>query len=415
MTKYNDNQIVTALDIGTFKIAVVIARITPNNELSIISAATSYSKGMDKGGVNNLEKVVESIQLALNEAQMMTEQKIESVFLGISGKHVTSKQEIGMVAIANDEVTEEDVDNVIYTAKSVKIPDENRILHVVPQTYEIDYQENIKNPVGLSGVRMKAKVHLVTCHNDMAKNIEKCAQRCNLNVDKLIFSGIASSSAVLTEDEKELGVCLIDIGAGTMDVVIYCDGAIKHTLVFPFAGNSVTSDIAYMFGTPLAEAEEIKIRYGAACIDYIENKDSVIEIPNVGGRPKKEIKNEKLVEIINARYSELFYMVDVELKRILGDLKQEKLSAGIVLTGGGSQIKGIIDCAENIFNSQVRIGSARDIKTDIDYIDSPIYSNAIGLLKFGKRWHNNEVTRDVTDLNVKTFVKKVSSWIKSGF
>ncbi|QUM83261.1 MULTISPECIES: cell division protein FtsA [unclassified Moritella] len=415
MTKSMERKLIVGLDVGTSKIAVVVGELLPDGELNIIGLGQSASRGMDKGGVNDLESVVKAVQRAKQEAEMMADMKISSVYLSISGKHISSQDEIGMVAISEDEVTQDDVDNVIYTARSVRIRDEHRILHVIPQEYAIDYQERIKNPVGLSGVRMKAKVHLITCHNDMAKNIVKCAERCELQVDKLIFSALASSYAVVTDDEKELGVCVVDIGGGTIDIAVFYDGSLRHTSVFSYAGNAVTSDIAYAFGTPPADAEEIKVNFGCAHAKLLQ-RDDTIEVASVGGRPSRTLQRQTLAEVIEPRYSELFGMVEAELKTILESLKLDKLAAGIVLTGGAAQIEGLVECAESVFNSQVRIGIPLNINGLTEYVNTPVYSTAVGLLQFGKE-HQFEPTTDVVveRNNCNQLLKRIMSWFKGGF
>ena len=416
MTKSMERKLIVGLDIGTSKIAVVVGELLPDGELNIIGLGESASRGMDKGGVNDLESVVKAVQRALQEAEMMADMKISSVYLSISGKHISSQDEIGMVAISEDEVTQDDVDNVIYTARSVRIRDEHRILHVIPQEYAIDYQERIKNPVGLSGVRMKAKVHLITCHNDMAKNIVKCAERCELKVDKLIFSALASSYAVVTDDEKELGVCVVDIGGGTIDIAVFYDGSLRHTSVFSYAGNAVTSDIAYAFGTPPADAEDIKVNFGCAHANLLQ-RDDTIEVASVGGRPSRTLQRQTLAEVIEPRYSELFGMVEDELKTVLTSLKLEKLAAGIVLTGGAAQIEGLVECAEGVFNSQVRIGSPLNINGLTEYVNTPVYSTAVGLLQFGKEQQFEPTTEVVVEKNnsCNQLLKKIMSWFKGGF
>jgi len=415
MTKSMERKLIVGLDIGTSKIAVVVGELLPDGELNIIGLGESASRGMDKGGVNDLESVVKAVQRALQEAEMMADMKISSVYLSISGKHISSQDEIGMVAISEDEVTQDDVDNVIYTARSVRIRDEHRILHVIPQEYAIDYQERIKNPVGLSGVRMKAKVHLITCHNDMAKNIVKCAERCELQVDKLIFSALASSYAVVTDDEKELGVCVVDIGGGTIDIAVFYDGSLRHTSVFSYAGNAVTSDIAYAFGTPPADAEDIKVNFGCAHANLLQ-RDDTIEVASVGGRPSRTLQRQTLAEVIEPRYSELFGMVEDELKTVLTSLKLEKLAAGIVLTGGAAQIEGLVECAEGVFNSQVRIGSPLNINGLTEYVNTPVYSTAVGLLQFGKEQQFEPTTEVVVEKNsCNQLLKKITSWFKGGF
>ena len=415
MTKSMERKLIVGLDVGTSKIVVVVGELLPDGELNIIGLGQSDSKGMDKGGVNDLESVVKAVQRALHEAEMMADMKISSVYLGISGKHISSQDEIGMVAISEEEVTQDDVDNVIYTARSVRIRDEHRILHVIPQEYAIDYQERIKNPVGLSGVRMKAKVHLITCHNDMAKNIVKCAERCDLTVDKLIFSALASSYAVLTEDEKELGVCVVDIGGGTIDIAVFYDGSLRHTSVFSYAGNAVTNDIAYAFGTPPTDAENIKVKFGCAQASLL-HRDDTIEVASVGGRPSRTLQRQTLAEVIEPRYSELFGMVEAELKTVLAALKLEKLAAGVVLTGGAAQIEGLVECAEGVFNAQVRIGSPLHINGLTEYVNTPVYSTAVGLLQFGKEQQFEPIAdAAIEKKNWSQLAKKISGWFKGRF
>ena len=323
-----------------------------------------------------------------------------------------------MVPISEEEVSAEDVDNVVHTAKSVRIMDEHRILHVIAQEYSIDLQEGIKNPIGLSGVRMKAKVHLVTCHNDMAKNIVKAVERCGLKVDQLIFSGLASSYAVLTDDEKELGVCVIDMGGGTMDVAVYTGGALRHSVVIPYAGNVVTSDIAYAFGAPPTDAENIKIRYGCA-VGSLVGKDEVINVPSVGGRPSRSLQRQTLADVIEPRYSELLSLVEKELLVLQEELKKQnvkyQLAAGIVLTGGASQIKGMVECAEKVFQNQVRVGQPLNISGLTDYVQKPYCSTAVGLLHYGKQSLLNDDSKERDKSSLKGIAKRLTGWFKKEF
>ncbi len=378
------------------------------------------SRGMDKGGVNDLESVVKCVQRAIDQAELMADCQISSVYLALSGKHISCQNEIGMVPISEEEVTQEDVENVVHTAKSVRVRDEHRVLHVIPQEYAIDYQEGIKNPVGLSGVRMQAKVHLITCHNDMAKNIVKAVERCGLKVDQLIFAGLASSYSVLTEDERELGVCVVDIGGGTMDIAVYTGGALRHTKVIPYAGNVVTSDIAYAFGTPPSDAEAIKVRHGCA-LGSIVGKDESVEVPSVGGRPPRSLQRQTLAEVIEPRYTELLNLVNEEILQLQEKLRQQgvkhHLAAGIVLTGGAAQIEGLAACAQRVFHTQVRIGAPLNITGLTDYAQEPYYSTAVGLLHYGKESHLNgeaEVEKRVT-ASVGSWIKRLNSWLRKEF
>ena len=341
MIKATDRKLVVGLEIGTAKVAALVGEVLPDGMINIIGVGSCPSRGMDKGGVNDLESVVKCVQRAIDQAELMADCQISSVYLALSGKHISCQNEIGMVPISEEEVTQDDVENVVHTAKSVRVRDEHRVLHVIPQEYAIDYQEGIKNPVGLSGVRMQAKVHLITCHNDMAKNIVKAVERCGLKVDQLIFAGLAASYSVLTEDERELGVCVVDIGGGTMDIAVYTGGALRHTKVIPYAGNVVTSDIAYAFGTPPSDAEAIKVRHGCA-LGSIVGKDENVEVPSVGGRPPRSLQRQTLAEVIEPRYTELLNLVNEEILQLQEQLRQQgvkhHLAAGIVLTGGAAPV-----------------------------------------------------------------------------
>lgn len=419
MIKSLDNKkLLVGLEIGTVKVATLIGEILPDGIINIIGIGCYPSLGMDKGGVNNLESVVKCVEQSIDQAELMSGYQISSVYLSLSGKHISCKNEIGMLPISEEEVTQSDVDNVIRIAKSVKIQDEHRILHVIPQSYSIDYQEGIRNPVGLSGVRMQATVHLITCHNDMAKNIVKAVERCGLRVDQLIFSGLASSYAVLTEDERELGVCVVDLGGGTMDIAIYTAGALRYIKVIPYAGNVVTSDIAYAFGTPVSDAEIIKIRYGCTLVDAI-NKTETIEVPSVGGRPSRILPRQMLAEIIEPRYTELMRLVNIEIMQLQSQLRQlnikHHLAAGIVLTGGASLIEGLVTCAQKVFHTQVRIASSINISGSIDDVIRPQYSTVIGLLHYGKETHlNNNINMD-NKINITNWIKKINNWFKKEF
>ncbi|XKM13064.1 cell division protein FtsA [Orbaceae bacterium ac157xtp] len=416
--KTTEKKLVIGLEIGTSKVLALVGEVLPDGIVNVIGVGNCPSKGVDKGGVNDLESVIKSIQRAIDQAELMADCQISSVYLALSGKHILCKNEIGMVAIEAEEVTTVDMENVVHTAKSVRILDEHRILHVIPQEYSIDLQEGIKNPLGLSGVRMESKVHLITCHNDMAKNIAKAVERCGLKVDELIFSGLASSDAVLTDDEKELGVCVIDMGGGTMDITVYTGGALRHSVVIPYAGNVVTSDIAYAFGTPPTDAENIKIKYGCA-VGSLIGKDEVIDVPSVGGRPPRTLQRQTLAEVIEPRYTELLALVQKELTTLQENLKQQnikhQLAAGIVLTGGAAQIKGLVECAEKVFQNQVRIGYPLHITGLTDYVQKPFCSTAVGLLHFGKQKLLNDDIDKNSKSSIKGLAKGVSEWFRKHF
>ena len=348
MAKSIERNLVVGLDIGSSKVVTAVGEITPENKLSIIGVGNHQARGMDKGGVNDLNLVIQSIQRAINEAELMADCRIGSVYLGISGKHISCQNENGMVPINDNEVLQEDIDNVIHTARSVQMSAERRMLHVLPQEFTIDCQEGIKSPLGMSGVRMEAKVHIVTCANDMAKNIEKCVERCDLRADQLIFSALASSYSVLTEDEKELGVCVVDMGAGTMDISVFTNGLLRHTAVIPVGGNQVTSDISKIFRTPISHAEEIKVKYACALRQMVSMEEN-IEVPSVGGRPSRTMSRHTLAEVVEPRYHELFELIHEELRECG---LEDQIAAGIVLTGGTSKMEGVCRvCRRSISNA----------------------------------------------------------------
>ena len=399
MIKATDRKLVVGLEIGTAKVAALVGEVLPDGMVNIIGVGSCPSRGMDKGGVNDLESVVKCVQRAIDQAELMADCQISSVYLALSGKHISCQNEIGMVPISEEEVTQEDVENVVHTAKSVRVRDEHRVLHVIPQEYAIDYQEGIKNP---------------------AKNIVKAVERCGLKVDQLIFAGLASSYSVLTEDERELGVCVVDIGGGTMDIAVYTGGALRHTKVIPYAGNVVTSDIAYAFGTPPSDAEAIKVRHGCA-LGSIVGKDESVEVPSVGGRPPRSLQRQTLAEVIEPRYTELLNLVNEEILQLQEKLRQQgvkhHLAAGIVLTGGAAQIEGLAACAQRVFHTQVRIGAPLNITGLTDYAQEPYYSTAVGLLHYGKESHLNgeaEVEKRVT-ASVGSWIKRLNSWLRKEF
>ncbi|MCH2058778.1 MAG: cell division protein FtsA [Thalassotalea sp.] len=411
MAKVADRKLVVGLDIGTSKISVAVGEITPENKLSIVGVGNQPSRGMDKGGVNDLNLVIQSIQRAINEAELMADCRISSIYLGISGKHISCQNENGMVPISDNEVVQEDVDNVIHTARSVPISAERRMLHVLPQEFSIDCQDGIKSPIGMSGVRMEAKVHIVTCANDMAKNLVKCVERCELKADQLIFSALASSYAVVTEDEKELGICVVDIGAGTMDLTVFTGGALRHTAVIPVAGNQVTSDIAKIFRTPLSHAEDIKVQYACALRQMVSMEES-IEVPSVGGRPARTMSRHTLSEVVEPRYHELFELIQEELREA-GLVDQ--IAAGYVLTGGTSKMEGVVEFAEEVFQMPVRIAKPLPVEGLNEYVDDPTYSTVVGLLHYGLQESGNEEASKKNVEGVTDLWSRIHAWFKGEF
>lgn len=411
MAKVTDRKLVVGLDIGTSKISVAVGEITHDNKLSIVGVGNQPSRGMDKGGVNDLNLVIQSIQRAINEAELMADCRISSIYLGISGKHISCQNENGMVPINDKEVVQEDVDNVIHTARSVPISAERRMLHVLPQEFSIDVQDGIKSPIGMSGVRMEAKVHIVTCANDMAKNLVKCVERCELKADQLIFSALASSYSSVTEDEKELGICVVDIGAGTMDIAVFTGGALRHTAVIPVAGNQVTSDIAKIFRTPISHAEDIKVKYACALKQMVSMEEN-IEVPSVGGRPARSMSRHTLSEVVEPRYHELFELVQEELRE---SGLEDQIAAGYVFTGGTSKMEGVVEFAEEVFQMPVRIAKPLNVEGLKEYVDDPAYSTVVGLLHYGLQAADSEESKKTSTESVTGLLSRVSAWFKGEF
>ncbi|AZQ85719.1 cell division protein FtsA [Colwellia sp. Arc7-635] len=411
MSKITERNLVVGLDIGTSKISVAVGEITPDNQLSIVGVGNQPARGMDKGGVNDLNLVIQSIQRAINEAELMADCHITSVYLGISGKHISCQNENGMVPINDKEVMQDDVDNVIHTARSVPISAERRMLHVLPQEYSIDCQDGIKSPIGMSGVRMEAKVHIVTCANDMAKNIVKCVERCDLKADQLIFSALASSYAVLTDDEKELGICVVDMGAGTMDIAVFTGGALRHTAVIPVAGNQVTSDIAKIFRTPLSHAEDIKVQYACALRQMVSMEEN-IEVPSVGGRPARSMSRHTLAEVVEPRYQELFELIQEELRE---SGLEDQIAAGYVLTGGTAKMEGVVEFAEEVFQMPARVAQPSDVCGLKEYVNDPTYSTVVGLLHYGMQASQQKNKEKSKSESVSSIGSRVLAWFKGEF
>ena len=368
------------LDIGTSKVVAIVGEIKSDGALEIIGIGTHPSRGLKKGVVVNIESTVQSIQRAVEEAELMAGCEIHSVYAGIAGSHVRSLNSHGIVAIKDKEVVQGDVERVIDAAKAVAIPADQKILHVLPQEYIIDGQEGIREPIGMSGVRLEAKVHIVTGADSAAQNIVKCVQRCGLAVDDIVLEQLASSYAVLTEDEKDLGVCVVDIGGGTTDIAVFGGGAIRHTAVIPIAGDQVTNDIAVSMRTPTQYAEDIKIKYACA-LSQLANPDETIEVPSVGDRPPRRLARQTLAEIVEPRYEELFALIRDELRRAGFE---EQVATGIVLTGGSAKMEGAIELAEEVFHMPVRLGVPQYVTGLVDVVSNPIHATGVGLLLYAK-------------------------------
>ncbi|MGH8273763.1 MAG: cell division protein FtsA [Gammaproteobacteria bacterium] len=376
MVKKVERRMIVGLDIGTSKIVAIVGEVGLEGKIEVVGVGTHPSRGLKKGVVVNIESTVQSIQRAVEEAELMAGCEIHSVYADIAGSHVRSLNSHGIVAIRDKEVTTNDVERVIDAARAVAIPADQKILHVIPQEFVIDQQDGIREPVGMSGVRLEARVHIVTGAVSSAQNIEKCVRRCDLAVDDVVLQQLASSHAVLTEDEKELGVCLVDIGAGTTDIAIFSDGGLRHTAVIPIAGDQVTNDIAIALRTPTKSAEEIKLKYACALPQYASGEET-IEVPCVGERPPRRLARLTLAEVVEPRYAELFALIQAEIRR---SGFEDMIAAGIVLTGGASKMEGAVELAEEVFHMPVRLGAPTGIQGLVEVVRNPIHATGVGLL-----------------------------------
>ncbi|MDF1757214.1 MAG: cell division protein FtsA [Legionellaceae bacterium] len=385
MAKKSERNIITGLDIGTSKIVALVGEVTPDGAIELIGIGRHPSRGLKRGVVVDIEATVNSIQRAVQEAELMAGCEVASVYAGIAGSHIRSLNSHGIVAIRDNEVSQADVERVLDAAKAVAIPADQKILHILPQEFIIDNQGSIREPVGMSGVRLEAKVHLVTGSVSAAQNIDKCVRRCGLDVDDIILEQLASSHAVLTDDEKELGVCLIDIGGGTTDIAVFYEGAIQYTAVIPIAGDQVTNDIAMAIRTPSKSAEAIKTKYGSAVVDMATG-GKMIEVTSSSERMSRKISSKALAEVISARYEEIFILAKNEIS---SSGFEDLIGAGIVLTGGASNVSGAIDFAEMIFEMPVRHGAAQQMTGLADKISNPDLATSVGLLLHGFKQQND--------------------------
>jgi len=416
MTKKSDKDLIVGLDIGTSKVVAIVAAPVidagpSDNALEIIGIGTHPARGMKKGVVVNIESTVQSIQRAVEEAELMAGCQIHSVYAGISGSHIRSLNSHGTVAIRDKEVTQGDVERVLDAAKAVHFPGDQQLLHVMPQEYIIDNQEGIREPIGMSGVRLEAKVHLITGAVSAAQNISKCIERCGLSVDGIILEQMASSYSVLEQDEKELGVCLVDIGGGTTDIAVYVDGAIRHTAVIPIAGDQVTNDIAVALRTPTQYAEEIKMKYACA-LTQLAREDETIEVPSVGDRPPRQLARQTLAEVVEPRYEELLVLVQAELRR---SGFEELLAAGVVLTGGSSKMEGVIELAEEVFHLPVRLGLPQHVGGLVEAVRNPIHATGVGLLLFGNQSETTGKTEAKSGSGFRDMLERMKSWFQGNF
>lgn len=407
---HDNSNLIVGLDIGTSKVVAIVGEVNNSGQLEIIGIGSHRSSGLKKGVVVNIESTVQSIQRAIEEAELMAGCEIHSVYAGIAGSHISSMNSHGIVAIKDREVMQQDIERVIDAAQAVAIPADQQILHILPQEYLIDSQEGVKEPLGMSGVRLEAKVHLVTCAVNSAQNIEKCIKRCGLDVEDIILEQLASSYSVLTDDERELGVCLVDIGGGTTDIAIFTEGSIRHTGVIPIAGDQVTNDIAMALRTPTMHAEEIKIKYACA-LAKLTGADETIQVPSVGDRPARSLSRQALAEVVEPRYDELFTLIQAELRR---SGYEDLVAAGIVLTGGTSKMEGVIELAEEIFHMPVRLGWPQNVKGLSDIVANPIYATGVGLLHYGIKQQGRNKSSSQYREPQESFFNKMKRWFQGG-
>lgn len=411
MPKRDEKDLIVGLDIGTSKVVAIVCEITPDDKIEIVGIGSHPSRGLKKGVVVNIESTVQSIQRAVEEAELMAGCEIHSVYAGIAGSHIRSLNSHGIVAIRDSEITASDVERVIDAARAVAIPADQKILHILPQEFIIDNQEGIKEPIGMSGVRLEAKVHMVTGAVSAAQNIIKCVRRCGLEVDDIILEQLASSLAVLTEDEKDLGICLVDIGGGTTDIAVFTDGSIRHTAVIPIAGDQVTNDIAVALRTPTQYAEDIKVKYGCA-LTQLAHPEETIEVPSVGERAARRLARQTLAEVIEPRYEELFTLIQAELRR---SGFEDLIAAGVVLTGGSSKMEGVIELAEEIFHAPVRLGIPQYVAGLADVVKNPIHATGVGLLLYGHQQRYVKRPNAGVAGSVKGIWETMRNWFQGNF
>jgi cell division protein FtsA len=410
MAKKPNKDLMVGIDIGTSKVVAIVGEITADGKINVIGLGSHPSQGMKRGVVVNIESAVSSIQNAVEEAELMAGCQIYSAYTGIAGSHIRSINSHGIVAIRDREVTQTDVDRVIDAAKAVAIPADQKILHILPQEFIIDNQDSIREPIGMSGVRLEAKVHIVTGAVSAAQNIVKCLKRCGLVASDIVLEQFASSQSILAEDEKELGVCMIDIGGGTTDIAIFTDGSIRHTAVIPIAGDQVTNDVAIALRTPARNAEEIKLKYACALQDLADT-NQMIDIPTVGDRPGRHLSKRALAEVVEARYEELFTLVATEIRRSgLEDL----IAAGIVLTGGASKVEGAVELAERVFKMPVRLGTPQFVTGLPEVINNPVYATGVGLLIYGLQQRDGQ-RESLSQPSLKGLWGRMRSWFQGNF
>ncbi|MDR2711266.1 MAG: cell division protein FtsA [Burkholderiales bacterium] len=403
--------LIVGLDIGTSKTMVIVAEMSPEQEVRVIGFGMQPSRGLKKGTVVNIEATMASIQRALEEAELMANCRISEVYTGIAGSHIRSQNSSGTVAIKEKEVSQADIDRAMETARAVPIPNDQQILHVLPQEFRVDDQDDVHVPLGMSGVRLEVKVHVVTGAVSAIENVVKCVRRCGLEVRDVFLQPLAAATAVLNDDEKELGVCLVDIGGGTTDLAVFTGGAIRHTAVIPIAGDQVTNDIAMTLRTPTKEAEDLKILHGCA-LRQLANQNDFVEVPGVSGREPRKLSRHTLAEVIGPRVEELYSLVQMELRR---SGYEELISSGIVLTGGTAQLAGMVELGEEVFHWPVRVGVPMYEGPLSEIIRNPRYAAATGLLFFGREhWLRARAAQIQTPGFLGT-LQRAKQWFKANF
>lgn len=417
MASATNNPMIVGIDIGTSKVVALVGQLNAEGALEIVGVGMKPSRGMKKGMVVNIEQTMQSIQGAVGEAELMADCKIHSAYIGISGAHIGGRNSQAVVAIRDGEVQQSDIERVVDAAKSGPIPADQRILHILPQEFQVDDQADVRDPLGMSGVRLEGHVHLVTCSVNALQNIEKCVRSCGIEIDGIILQQLASSHAVLTEDEKEHGICLVDIGGGTTDVAIFSRGAIRHTAVIAVAGDQVTNDIATALYTPTQDADEIKTKYACAVAQLVD-PEQTINVPGMGDRPARKLSRQTLAEVVEPRYDELFMLVQQEIEKSgFGG----KLAAGIVLTGGSAKIEGATALAESLFHMPVRIGMPQSLRVGGmgEVLRNPIYSTGVGLLLYGKKQveenQHAQPVRKNSGAGLGDVVQKMRNWLVRNF
>ncbi len=404
--------LIVGLDIGTAKVVAIVGEISEGGALEIVGMGTCRSRGLKRGVVANIESTTQAIRHAVQEAELMAGCNIHAVYAGIAGSHIRGENSSGMVAVRDNEVTAGDIERVIDAARAVPGTDEHKILHILPQAFTVDGQEDIKDPIAMSGVRLETKVHIVTGSVSAAQNIIKCVRRCGLEVDDIVLEQLASGYSVLTEDEKDLGVCLVDIGGGTTDIAVFTNGSLSHTAVIPIAGDQVTNDIAVALRTPKQSAEDIKVKYACA-LTQLAGSDEELEVPSVGDRDPRRLSRQTLAEVVEPRYEELFTLVQAELRHSGYESRVEP--GGIVLTGGSSKMEGVVDLAEEVFHMPVRVGKPQFVSGLVDIVNDPIYSTGVGLLLYGRRQLRDGASPRRLDAGVRGVWRRMKSWFQGNF